>query len=512
MSGSFFYAGKFSAHRHSPDTPSKMASGFGSWRCLVAFLVIGIGSVSGQAITDDLYNEVELKNCKLYEGSWVRDDSYPMYDASSCPFIDQGFNCLRNGRADKDYLKYRWKPTTCDLPRFDGRDFLERQRGKKIMFVGDSLSKNMWQSLTCLLHSAVPGSVYDLKEEGKLSKFSIPEFGVSVMWLKNEYLVDLVEEPIGRVLKLDSITTGDEWKGNDMLIFNTYDQWLQRQSRGWDYFQVGNTTVNDMDPMEAYRIALTTWSKWVDANIDPMKTLVFFQGISAVHFDGKDWNETSTQTCQGQTQPVLGSVYPGPSIPGEDIVRNVLSMMVQPAKLLDVTLLTQLRKDGHPSIFTGQGQSINDCSHWCLAGVPDTWNELIYTSLILINPNGTSPLPPAPSPQPEMPPAPSPQPEMPPAPSPQAPSPLPEMPPPPSPQAPGPLPETPPPPSPQPEPGAPPSSPPAPLAPAPASNLQPEAPPASSPGRKSAGHAVLPAYVGYFLVELAAVFFLILLP
>lgn len=58
--------------------------------------------------------------------------------------------------------------------RFDGRNFLERQRGKKIMFVGDSLSNNMWQSLACMLHSAVPGSKYDLTQDGKLSKFSIP--------------------------------------------------------------------------------------------------------------------------------------------------------------------------------------------------------------------------------------------------------------------------------------------------------------------------------------------------
>lgn len=101
-------------------------------------------------------------------------------------------------------------------------------------------------------------------------------------------------------------------------------------------------------------------------------------------FSGSEWNETSTQTCEGQTEPVKGSVYPGPSIPGEDTVKKVISLMQKPAKLLDLTLLTQLRKDGHPSIFTGQGKSIDDCSHWCLAGVPDTWNELLNTVLILM--------------------------------------------------------------------------------------------------------------------------------
>ncbi|KAI3411484.1 PMR5N domain-containing protein [Psidium guajava] len=448
-------------------------------------------------------------NCNLYEGSWVYDDSYPIYDASNCPFISEGFDCQKNGRPDKDYLKYRWKPTGCDLPRFDGRNFLERHRGKKIMFVGDSLSNNMWQSLTCMLHSAVPGSKYDLTQELKLSKFSIPEYGISVMWLKNGFLVDVVPEKIGKVLKLDTINHGNEWKGNDMLIFNTFHWWLhQGESRTWDYFQVGNKTVKDMDHMEAYAIALTTWAKWIDTNIDPMKTQVFFQGAAAAHYFGKDWNEPGVRTCQGQTEPVKGSVYPGPSLPGDGIVEKVLSMMEKPAKLLDLTLLTQLRKDGHPSIFAGQGKSFDDCSHWCLAGVPDTWNELLNAVLLLINPietNGTgqasSPQPgPASSPQPEVAPASSPQPvartppsiTSPPVPAPGANPPSISNPP-------------------APAPGSPPpssSSPPAPVAPA--SSPEPEAAPQSH-GHKSAGHAVLPAYVGYVLVQLAPVLFLILL-
>ncbi|KAL2898366.1 Protein trichome birefringence-like 2 [Bienertia sinuspersici] len=24
-----------------------------------------------------------------------------------------------------------------------------------------------------------------------------------------------------------------------------------------------------------------------------------------------------------------------------------------------------------------------DCNHWCIAGVPDTWNQLLYTTLLM---------------------------------------------------------------------------------------------------------------------------------
>ncbi|CAN6921912.1 unnamed protein product, partial [Brassica oleracea var. botrytis] len=26
-----------------------------------------------------------------------------------------------------------------------------------------------------------------------------------------------------------------------------------------------------------------------------------------------------------------------------------------------------------------------DCSHWCLPGVPDTWNEILYTKFLSMN-------------------------------------------------------------------------------------------------------------------------------
>lgn len=37
-------------------------------------------------------------------------------------------------------------------------DFLNRWRDKKIMFVGDSLSLNMWESLSCMIHGSVPNA------------------------------------------------------------------------------------------------------------------------------------------------------------------------------------------------------------------------------------------------------------------------------------------------------------------------------------------------------------------
>lgn len=59
-----------------------------------------------------------LMKCDLYDGKWVRDDSYPLYKPGSCSLIDEQFDCIQNGRPDKDYLKYKWKPNGCSLPRY----------------------------------------------------------------------------------------------------------------------------------------------------------------------------------------------------------------------------------------------------------------------------------------------------------------------------------------------------------------------------------------------------------
>lgn len=56
--------------------------------------------------------------------------------------------------------------------RFDGVDFLRRWGGKRIMFVGDSLSLNMWESLACMIHSSVPNAKTTFVRKDSLSSVS----------------------------------------------------------------------------------------------------------------------------------------------------------------------------------------------------------------------------------------------------------------------------------------------------------------------------------------------------
>ncbi|KMT17042.1 hypothetical protein BVRB_2g041030 isoform A [Beta vulgaris subsp. vulgaris] len=273
--------------------------------------------------------KLELKNCNIFKGHWVWDASYPMYDSSQCPSIRKEFDCLKYGRPDKFYLKYRWQPDDCDLPRFDGVDFLTRMRGKKIMYVGDSLSLNNWQSLVCLLHAAVPNSNIIQQKTGDIKSWDFQDYDVSVMMYPSSYLVDIENEQIGRVLKLNSLKGGNIWKEIDVVIFNSWLWWLRK------------------GPKQS----------------------------------GKDWDKTGVRDCSKETIPTKGSTYPSPVPPALEVVKQILSTMSTPVYLLDITTLSQLRKDGHPGSYNGF-RGI-DCTHWCVSGLPDTWNQLLYTSLIM---------------------------------------------------------------------------------------------------------------------------------
>lgn len=62
-----------------------------------------------------------------------------------------------------------------------------------------------------------------------------------------------------------------------------------------------------------------------------------------------------------------------------------------PLYYLNVTRMSNYRRDAHPSIYRKPNMSEEekiefkthqDCSHWCLPGVPDTWNQLMFAQLL----------------------------------------------------------------------------------------------------------------------------------
>nr|GMD53974.1 protein trichome birefringence-like 19 [Ipomoea batatas] len=132
----------FSLHRPLITTaPQKIAAICGAANLTAAE---SIGAAIGGA---GLREPPAPEKCDIFVGEWIPNAEAPYYTNETCYSIQEHQNCMKYGRPDSEYLKWRWKPEGCELPVFDPRRFLELGRNKSLAFVGDSIARNHFQSL-----------------------------------------------------------------------------------------------------------------------------------------------------------------------------------------------------------------------------------------------------------------------------------------------------------------------------------------------------------------------------
>ncbi|CAA0834432.1 Protein trichome birefringence-like 33 [Striga hermonthica] len=355
------------------------------WDGKLPFAIGGKGNVSG---------------CDVFDGKWVRDYTEPLYQEWECPFIGPQLTCLEHGRPEKDYRYWRWQPHGCSIPSFNATLMLEALRGKRMMFVGDSLNRGQFTSLICLLQRDIPQQAKSFKMIGSFFIFTAKEFETTIEFYWAPFLLESnSDDPYkhrvsNRIIRNNSIDVhGQHWVGADILVFNTYIWWISglKILLGGSFEDEVKETV-EVAKEESYGMAMKSLVKWIDKNVDPERTRVFFTTMSPTHQWSYKWHGDPKGNCYNETTMIEDPNFFGAEKSLMEVTVNELNKSIIPITLVNITQLSSSRKDAHTSIYkkpwgtltekqVANPKSYADCIHWCLPGLQDIWNELLFTKL-----------------------------------------------------------------------------------------------------------------------------------
>ncbi|OMO75352.1 hypothetical protein CCACVL1_16206 [Corchorus capsularis] len=351
-------------------------------------------------------------SCNLFDGNWVLDRTKPkpFYD-DSCPFHRNAWNCLKNKRDNMETINsWKWVPKDCSLERIDPWRFLGLMRNRNIGFVGDSLNENFLVSFLCVLSAADSGAK-KWKKKGAWRGAYFPHYNVTVAyhravllakykWMPKESLVS-DQGGLKGIYRVDVDVPADEWIGitdfYDVLVFNTGHWW------GYDkfpeetplvFYRHGQPISPPLGLLDGLQVVLENMLQYIEKKV-PKNTIKFWRLQSPRHFYGGEWNQNGSCLLDRPLEEDQLNLWFEPSNNGVNKDARTLNYLIKETlegrdiQLLDLTHLSEFRADAHPAIWLGKKDAVSvwgqDCLHWCLPGVPDTWVDilvqLIYNSL-----------------------------------------------------------------------------------------------------------------------------------
>lgn len=308
--------------------------------------------------------------------------------------------------------KWRWKPKSCDLPPFDAQRFLERFRDTSIGFVGDSLNRNMFVSLFCTLRR-VSSDVKKWHPAKADRGFTFLQYNLTIAYHRTNLLARYGRwSPNTNGGELESLGYSDGYRVDidvpdskwaeapsfhDVVIFNTGHWWwapskFDPVKSPMLFFEKGMPIMPPIAPDVGLDMVLKHMISYVESKMRP-GAIRIFRTQSPRHFEGGDWDHGGScprlKPLFSQEVEELFRVENNGTNVETRLVNHHLYKALKGSSfyVLNITHMSEYRADAHPS--NAGGKKHDDCMHWCLPGITDTWNDLLaaYLSTVKIKAN-----------------------------------------------------------------------------------------------------------------------------
>ncbi|OEL22164.1 Protein trichome birefringence-like 5 [Dichanthelium oligosanthes] len=203
------------------------------------------------------------------------------------------------------------------------------------------MNRNQFESMLCILREALPDKTRMFETHGyRISKgrgyfvFKFGDYDCTVEFVRSHFLARKGvrfnrQKNSNPILQIERIhKTANRWKKGDVLVFNTGHWWTHgKTARGKNYYKEGDTLY-------------------------PNSTQLRLTGDPSRH-GGGDWD--SGGSCNGETEPTFkGAIIDSYPVKMR-IVEEAIGRVRFTVRLLNVTKLSNFRRDGHPSVYCKAG-------------------------------------------------------------------------------------------------------------------------------------------------------------